>query len=378
MDSRSARVLVVFADSLGPQALARAKGFMPWINHSWQLQGELGYSSGALATLLTGATPTEHGRMCLFEQYRGSGQGPLAPLQVLGFLPKIVHERAALRRRLASAFASIQGMTGYFALHRVPPEHFQWLDVAEREDIFEADTIGGQSTFLTRARKAGLSVYTTPWQHNEGTRWQQALAQSRKQAADLTFVYSANLDAVQHTHGPNSSEVDQALYQLGNQISQMREAVASDGRDVVTLLVGDHGMSEVNRAVDPRPFTKNLSGVRYFVDSTMIRFWGNVSELGAARKVIENMRAGYWLDSQALDDRQCPTKTGASGQAMYLAEEGTIFSPSFVGGVVRGMHGYDTNTASSRAALASDVSLGAVNSIRDVSSVISSKLGIVS
>src|SRR6185436_9386184 len=108
----------------------------------------LGYSSGALPTLLTGAPPAAHGRMCLFSKRRAEEASILAPLSWLGLLPRVVHERGRLRRALARALAQARGLTGYVALHRVPPEAFRWLDLPEREDLFHAEQIGRARTFL--------------------------------------------------------------------------------------------------------------------------------------------------------------------------------------------------------------------------------------
>src|SRR4051812_46783423 len=98
--SRRRRVLVVFVDALGPDQLESAGG-LGGLPHRGRLRGILGYSCGALPTLLTGAPPERHGRMCLFSHVERGEEGVLAPLKWLGLLPRLVHERGRLRRAAA-------------------------------------------------------------------------------------------------------------------------------------------------------------------------------------------------------------------------------------------------------------------------------------
>ncbi len=370
------RVLVVFVDSLGPSQLEVARQSMPWGTHSAALEGELGFSSGALATLLTGQAPREHGRMCLFEAHRGDGDGPLAPLSLLGLLPKIVHERGRLRRYLSRAFAAVRGISGYFELHRVPPNAFRWLDVAERDDLFAAPGILGHETFLETARRAGLSVQATPWQLREDERWEHAFERARRDPADLTFVYAAELDGVQLREGSKGALVEDTISQIAGRISRLRELVVSDGAPLTTLVVGDHGMADIHQVIDPRPISAKLDGIRHFVDSTMIRVWGSPREIAYAGDVVRAAGVGTWLDHDALVARGAPVVTGGSGDALLVLEEGTLFAPSFVGGRVRGMHGYDRGTMSSKAGILSDRDLGNVRCLRDVAGMVRDGLGV--
>jgi hypothetical protein len=62
---------------------------------------------------------------------------------------------------------------------------------------------------------------------------------------------------------------------------------------------------------------------------------------------------------------------------MFLLDEGAIFAPSWVGGRIAGMHGYDVGTVSARAALASDRPIpDAVQSITGVARIVRERLGL--
>lgn len=376
-DSRE-KVLVVFVDALGPDALARSGDALSALPYRSSLEGVLGYSSGALPTVLTGAQPATHGRMCLFTAREPDVSGVLEPLRWLGLLPRILHERAALRRVLARILARAAGLTGYVALHRVPPAAFRWLDLPEREDLFTAPAIGGASTFLADARARGIRVYAAPWQLPEPARWEHAHAALRRDPPELAFLYAAELDGALHTHGSRGGETETVLRRVGAHIERAREAMARGGGRLTTLVVGDHGMADVHAVVDPRDVVARLAPAHVFVDSTMIRVWGDDAVLARARRALESAAfPGRFLDLAALEARRAPTAGAPYGRGIFVLDEGVLFAPSFLGGRVNGMHGYDLGTPSSRAAFASDAPIPAgTTSIADVAGLVRQRLGI--
>jgi hypothetical protein len=369
--------LVVFVDALGPDQLARHGEGLAFLPHSRPLRGVLGYSSGALATVLTGAPPQAHGRMCLFSARQPDASGILEPLRWLGLLPRIVHERGRFRHAVSKAFAKSAGLTGYVALHRVPPDAFRWLDIPERDDLFHTDAVGDASTFLSDAREAGLTVYAAPWKLPEPERWEHTHRAIESLQPDLAFLYAAELDAALHMEGSRGDRAGEVLQRIGAHIQRAREAMAAQGGDLTTLVVGDHGMADVHTFIDPRPVLHGMAD-RAFVDSTMMRFWGDDRQLDEARWRVEAAGfPGRWLPEQALRSREVPMEGAPYGRGMFLLDEGAIFAPSYVGGKVLGMHGYDVRDHSARAALASDTPIPQhCDSIASVAGIVRERLGL--
>lgn len=366
-------LLVVFVDALGPrqaELLAEAGLALP---HRAALDGVLGYSSGALPTILTGASPSRHGRMCLFSKLE-DGESPLAPLRWLGLLPRALHERGRVRALASRAFAAVRGYDGYFALHRVPPALFARLDVPEREDLFRARTIGGVPTFLALAREAGLRVAVSDWRTREADR---VRAIEAAPDADLAFLYLSGLDAILHRDGTVGPDARAWAAAAAKWIERARRALSGPARrEVSTLVVGDHGMANVTRFVDPRPTLAALApllrGAFVFVDSTMLRVATPPGTADAVRAVFRDLD-GTVLGAPELAARDAPSD-GSYGDLVFLLPEGTIFAPSFVGGRVRGMHGYDRASASACAALLSDAPVGDVTRLESVAPWICSAL----
>jgi len=369
------KVLIVFIDAFGPDQLKRFDEFFNFLPYQRSLHGILGYSSGALPTVLTGTSPAEHGRMCLFSARKTGETSILRPLKWLGLLPKIVHERSKIRRVAEKILKKTAKLEGYVALHKVPPELFEWLDMPERDDMFQASDIGGAPTFLADARNAGLSVYSAPWQLPEEQRWQHSFDALSQQKPDLAFLYATALDGIMHQEGPNGSLSVDAAQCIANNIERARDIMSTDGSNLTTLVVGDHGMAEVNNFVDPRKMLARLDEMRLFVDSTMIRAWGADKELSQLRLEIEKENwSGKWLQGEDLMSRKVP-KNDVFGKAIFVLEQGSIFAPSFLGGRIAGMHGYDTGCSCSEAALASDCPIDDnVTGIDDIATIVRNRL----
>ncbi len=369
-------LLVVFVDALGPAEgeLLRASGLS--LAHDASLRGVLGYSSGAIPTILTGASPAVHGRMCLFS--RATGRSPLAPLRWLGLLPRVVHERGALRRAAGRAIARLARLDGYVALHRVPPALFPALDMPERDDLFDTGAIGGAPTFLGRARDAGMRVLTTSWRADEASRIDEI---EGGKDADLVFLYLSGLDAILHADGRVGPRAQAWARRAVRWIDRARRSLArrASGREVQVLVVGDHGMASVDRVVDPRGIVERLRAIDpsafVFVDSTMLRvgFHEREAEVRLRGPLLD--LPGVLLDRAALASRGAPS-AGEYGDLVALLPEGTIFAPSYVGGRVAGMHGYDLGDASSRAAILSNMPLPGVSRLEDVAPLVCRALGI--
>ncbi|NUP04853.1 MAG: hypothetical protein HOW73_02200 [Polyangiaceae bacterium] len=373
--TRPSRVLVAFIDALGPMQLEAAASSFAFAPHRGAVEGVFGYSSGAIATVLTGEPERGHGRMCLFAS-SSADPGPMSPLAWLGLLPRWIHERGRVRRAVAKLFAACTDNTGYVALHKVPPAAFRWLDLPERDDIFGAASIGGHETFLEKARRERLRVATARWQDPEPERFAALERTVRRAPPDLTFAYCAGLDGALHTEGNGGPRGREAARAIGAHIQRLRDALSREA-DVTTIIVGDHGMADVARFVDPRGLVAALGGTRVFVDSTLLRVWGSPNELEVARaKVLGEGWPGTWLDGSDLDAREAPTSGAPYGNAIFVLEEGAIFAPSWVGGRARGMHGYDLGGASTRAAVASDRALPAsLTKLTGVRNAVESALG---
>jgi len=248
----------------------------------------------------------------------------------------------------------------------VPPELFSTLQLPEKDDIFQTNNLGGYPTFLSQARDAGLRVAVSDWRKPEAERIRdlQTLPQ-----ADLSFLYLSGLDAVLHRTGDITDSAKQWAAAAVRWIHQAQHTLTAHNRQVSTVVVGDHGMAPVGRTVNPTKLVKRIRQLDpkafLFVDSTLLRV---TSSSQAVRQIVATYSEGTFVEQTDLE--KLGVNVDVYGNSMIVLPEGTIFSPSFVGGNVRGMHGYLPTGASAQAALLSSMALPDTHRLEDVARVV--------
>jgi len=177
-----------------------------------------------------------------------------------------------------------------------------------------------------------------------------------RDAADLYMLYLGPLDITAHKHGPNSSEVARSLGEVDRQIRSLFEFMTVKDPESVLMVLGDHGMAEVEQTIDAERALFAASkkvGLRpwkdfkYFLDSTTCRVWGEgrrFKEMEAEFiREVEGMlgSSGRWLDG--VWDKS------VYGEYIWVCNEGVLVFPDFFHrdqSVYKGMHGYNPEQVS--------------------------------
>jgi len=169
----------------------------------------------------------------------------------------------------------------------------------------------------------------------------------------VLFLYSAELDATMHAHGPEGEATAACLASLERRMRDLLVAARRRYREVRAFAFGDHGMAEVSATHDlwSRLDRLGLSVPRdflFFLDSTMARFWfGTDAARRAVLALLAELPYGRLLDERELRAERAWFPEADYGEAIFLLREGEILVPSFMSGQpVRGMHGYHPNDAS--------------------------------
>jgi hypothetical protein len=169
----------------------------------------------------------------------------------------------------------------------------------------------------------------------------------------LQFVDS---DYLIHKSGPDTLERSSILSKVDWRLRYLVSKVTSDPRyaDMNFLILGDHGMSQVNTYLDPYEVIKTiekrlklnrLKDFVFFVDSTMIRF--RVKEKENIEKIniilVELLGDhGRAVDAQDKVVYNLMDNLEIYGDIIFWLDVGAIFSPCFFNEGYRynGMHGY--------------------------------------
>jgi hypothetical protein len=138
----------------------------------------------------------------------------------------------------------------------------------------------------------------------------------------------------------------------------MRGAARRRGVALTTVVLSDHGMTNVTRIVDPWS-AMETGGRRLgrdflaFLDSTMVRVWGDAGAVGAAEEAMGGH--GRRLGEDELRSLGCWFAGRDYGETILLANPGTLVVPSFMGSsAIAAMHGYHPEDAFSKGCFFSD------------------------
>lgn len=336
-------MVVLLVDALGWELASGTPGFAAGLACRRRLETILGFSSGALPTLFTGATPAEHGRWLMYR--RRSGDSPFRGFEWLRFLPRKVRESGRLSRRLTRLVAG-RGVRGYFHLYDVPRPLLARFDLPERADVFAPGGLPVDSLWDSLARR-GVAWQGWNWRTPEAGNF--AALERRVAEGDerLLFCYTADLDALLHREGSHGAGVRARLERYDALLARLVAAARGRGDDLWIYLLSDHGMVDVEGTLDVSGALDGLSfrwpaDYLVFLDSTMARFWWNGEAARAAvHECLDRLGGGRWLDRPALALAGAPGDAGW-GDEVFLVDPGRLIVPSFMGrGALAGMHGYD-------------------------------------
>ena len=336
--------IYVLVDALGWELL-RGRPFLDdvLVDRRW-LVTILGYSSGAIPSILCGRLPSEHGHWNLF--YRSPAQSPFRWTRLLRPLPAPLVENRVTRRIVKHVSRRLCGYTGYFSIYDYPVAHLDQFDLTEKRNIYQP---GGcdAPTIFDRFQEAGLEweCYTYH-QYRDEEILALAPARAASTRARVLFLYLSGLDHYLHFHIHDAAGVTARLrwYEVG-----LRRvlAAARAARPAEMFVFSDHGMTPVRSTYDLARDVAIL-GLRVpedflpAYDSTMARFW--VWNDRARRRLEDFLgahpcgrllgrdeleRLGIWFD----DDRYY--------HLLFLLKPGVLLCPSHMGSVrFAGMHGY--------------------------------------
>jgi len=352
-------IVVCLIDALGWEIAERFGFCRDLLSRRAPLDTVLGYSSAAIPSLLSGTPPSRHGAWAMWRLAGATG----SPFGYLRHLPKLPH---ALEWRTRYAVKRItdyrRTIEGYYDLYEIPVHLLGRFDVSQHQDPYQP---GGlcRETIFDRLVADGVPYrmwyYRTPEADNttellETVSGSCSAGGSENGDIRLLFFYTAELDALMHRVGIFDGAVEQKLLAYERFLSGVLERGAAAGRDVSLYLLSDHGMTDVHDTfdvwgeVEKRGFRVGRDYLAFY-DSTMARLWCDDRVRREVASVLADAGAGKELSDEELNAYGCLFDDRAYGDAIFLANPGVMFVPSFMGSApVAAMHGYDPDDAFSK------------------------------
>ncbi len=344
--------LFVLIDALGWQVLKEHKFLNDILPHRQPLRTVLGFSSGAIPTILTGMPPATTGHWNLF--YYDPQGSPFRWLKWLRFLPDFVSEHRITQKLVKELGRHVLGMGPLFECF-VSPRLLPWFNWIEKRNIYDRDGISGAPSIFDQLAEGNVP-YRVYSYHHQGDHeiLEQAAEDIESRAANFYFIYLCEIDAVLHNHIRDKSKLAARLDLYASHLRAIFRAAQRIDPDASMTLFSDHGMTPVTDRFD---LVREIEGLGFSMphdylavyDSTMARFWffnpetraritQRLSELGCGRILAESELRE--LDVFFPDHRY--------GEIVFLLDPGWLISHSDFNGKgwnPVGMHGYHPDDA---------------------------------
>ena len=176
---------------------------------------------------------------------------------------------------------------------------------------------------------------------------------------DFAFLHIGDLDGEGHQHGPESEEIFNALKRIDKGIEGIVNVAKNRFKEVNFVIMGDHGMTSVNRLLNIWGQLKKLQ-VRLkkdylvFFDSTMVRFWFFSDR--AEKSIVDflnGIKDGHILNQKERNKYHLNYSHNKFGDIIFLVDPGVLIYPNFYQNKkpVKGMHGYAPETPDQQSAL---------------------------
>ena len=361
----------VLVDALGWKFLEGREFLSDILPFRQPLRTVLGFSSGAIPTMLTGLSPAQNGHWNLF--YYDPQGSPFRWLRHFSFLPDGLVDHRVARKLVKEIGKRILGMGRNFECC-VSPRLLPWFNFIERRNIYGPGGIAQAKSVFDLLLEKGVShrVYTYHrWRDKEILR--RALRDVEQSDASFFFVYLCEMDLLLHEQGKGLKE---KLAWYAAQLRQLFLATRRMDPDATFTITSDHGMTLVREHYDliKEVRTLGLAMPQDYLavyDSTMARFWFRSARARhSVRDLLQFLPYGRILSDVELRELGILFPDRRYGEVIFLLHPGLLLSQSDFNGpgwLPAGMHGYHPDDPYSDAVFLSNREPPApVQSIADV------------
>lgn len=172
-----------------------------------------------------------------------------------------------------------------------------------------------------------------------------------KNLKDFTLLYIGKGE-VAHETGTDDKFFHKILYKYDKVLRDIYKLLVDNyGDKFIFVFLGDHGMVNVKKYINPTRIIKDLQKIFhlvcgedfvYFVDSTCLRFWFREKSVITDANTIILKHIGDYVDN-SVDTKLIDS---SYGDLIYIVKPGVMFFPDFFNlKKKKGMHGYQ-NTIS--------------------------------
>jgi len=364
----------VLIDALGWEILRGKKFLDQLLPYRQSVRTVLGFSSGAIPSLLTGKQPDQHGHWNLF--YYDPEGSPFGWLRSLRHVPQTLLNHRISQKVIKELGRRLFHMGPQFECY-VKPSLMSYFNWTERRCIYEPGGISGARSIFDDLSTTGLPYKTYSYHHwKDEEIFELAQNDIENSGAEFFFIYLCQLDAELHSFWTHPERLERILKRYEERLQRIFEAALYRDPNATIAVFSDHGMAPVIERFD---LVKKIDELGWKMpdqylavyDSTMARFW--YFDEDARSSITECLRVqtcGRILGVAELQDLGVHFEDRRYGETIFLLNSGNMFYRSdFHSGnwLPNGMHGYHPDDPYSDAVFLSNQQPALpLRSIRDI------------
>ena len=320
------------------------------------LETVLGYSSGAIPTILTGLQPAQTGHWNLY--YYDPKGSPFRWLRWFDFLPERILDNRVGRKLIKELGRRVLGMGPLFECS-VKPALLPLFNFVEKQNIYSEGGIPDSVSIfdLLHARKVPYRVYS--YHHMSDSKIvEQACSDIQSSDATFFFLYLSEMDHFLHSQCNDLEPVTDRLAWYDQQLRKVFKVAARSDQEMTFTVISDHGMTPVHSQYDLVGKVESLgfSMPEHYLavyDSTMARFWFfDENARAAILAELGRTACGRILDDSELERLGILFPDRRYGEVVFLLDPGWLLATSDFNGNgwhPVGMHGYHPSDSHSDA-----------------------------
>lgn len=343
--------LFVLIDALGWTYIEKRDFLADVLRYRQPLRTVLGFSSGAIPTILTGVPPAQTGHWNLF--YYDPQHSPFRWLRHFRFLPPRLLNTRVIRKLMKELGRRVLGLGPLFecCVSTTLLPFFNWT---EKRNIYATGGITGAPSIFDQLAAAGrpFQVYSYHSFTDAGA-LRQAVRDLEQSGPGFYFLYLSEMDSLLHHACGNPAKIDERLAFYAAALKQVYSAAAKVDPTATLTIFSDHGMTPIHTHYDLAAQVESLAlrmpdDYLAVYDSTMVRFWFfNEAAKQRVREVLNSSPCGRMLSDLELEGLGIYFPDHRYGELVFLLHPGWLLSRSDFSGqwLPKGMHGYHPDDA---------------------------------
>src|SRR5579863_742045 len=231
--------IFVLIDALGWKVLEGREFLSDMLPYRVPLRTVLGFSSGAIPTILTGLPPSQTGHWNLF--YYDPRKSPFRWLRPFLFLPSGVTDHRVTRKILKEMGRHILGLGKHFECC-VSPRLLPWFNYTEKRNIYGRGGISCAHSIFDQLSDSGIRhrVYSyNQWTDKEIL--ERSRSDVQRHEADFFFIYLSEMDQFLHDHWKRPEDLKRRLSLYASGLQRIFELGKKIDENVTIAVFSDHG-----------------------------------------------------------------------------------------------------------------------------------------